>query len=76
VTKQEFLRELADVLNEDPADVTDGKEVNALDGWDSAGLLGVIAMLDSELDLQVDVDRLRGCKTVGDLVALAGDKLQ
>ena len=76
MTKQEFLRELADVLNEDPADVTDGKEVNALDGWDSAGLLGVIAMLDSELDLQVDVDRLRGCKTVGDLVALAGDKLQ
>ena len=75
MTKQELIQQLADVLNEDPSAVQLDTDLESLAGWDSAGLLGVIAMLDDELRVTIDVDRLRQCKTVADLVALAGDKV-
>jgi acyl carrier protein len=76
MTKQEFVRQLAEVLNENPAQVTPETVLEQLAGWDSTGMLGVMAMLDGELQVEIDVDRLRQCKTVQDLVALAGKKIQ
>ncbi|MCY2930927.1 MAG: acyl carrier protein [Planctomycetota bacterium] len=72
MTKQEFVEELATILNEDAAKLTPGAEL----GWDSTGLLGVISLLDGELEMQLDVDRLRECKTVQDLLTMVGDKLE
>lgn len=76
MTKEEFLEELAAALNEDPQGVTAQTEVASLEGWDSTGLLGVIALLDGELGVQVDVTRLRDCKTVQDLIDLTGETLK
>jgi acyl carrier protein len=75
MTKPEFLEELATILNEDEEDVKLETELESLTGWDSVGLLGVIAMLDGDLGVAIDVDKLRECNTVQDLVNLAGDKL-
>lgn len=75
MTKDEFLQEIADALNEDAADLRPDTEVESLDGWDSTGLLGLIATLDGSLDIQVDVDQLRECRTIQDLVGLAAEKL-
>ena len=76
MTKEEFLEELAAALNEEPEGVSPGTEMASLDGWDSTGLLGVIALLDGELGVQVDVTRLRDCKTVQDLIDLTGETLE
>ena len=75
MTKPEFLEELSAILNEDIDDVTPEAELESLTGWDSVGLLGVIAMLDGDLGVAIDVDKLRECSTVQDLITLAGDKL-
>ena len=75
MTKIEFLEELAIILNEDVESVKLETELELLTGWDSVGLLGVIALMDGDLGATVDVDKLRECNTVQDLVDLAGDKL-
>lgn len=74
MTKQEFTEEVALVLNEASGSLSPNTEIESLDGWDSAGLLGIIALLD-DLGIQINVDRLRQCKTIGDLIDVAAAKL-
>ena len=76
MTKTEFLEELATILNEEPESINPETEVDSLAGWDSTGLLGLIALLDGDLGVSIDVDKLRECKTIQDLIGLAGDKLE
>ena len=75
MTKAEFIEELELVLNEDEGALTEATVIEEIAGWDSTGLLGVIALLDGELDVSANVDKLRECVTIGDLVALTGDTL-
>lgn len=75
MTKQEFLEQLASSLNEDPSEIKPDTEVESLAGWDSTGLLGVIATLDGT-GTQVNVDLLRSCRTIGDIIELAKDNLE
>jgi acyl carrier protein len=42
-----------------------------LDGWDSLGMLSVIAMLDAQ-GIKVDLQRLQIISTVADLINLCG----
>lgn len=76
MTKQEFMTELAMALNESPTSVASGVSLESLTGWDSVGVLGVMAMMEGSLGVQVEPDALRGCQTVDDLVKLAGDKVE
>ncbi len=75
MTRSEFMVEIAGVLNEDPAAITPETALASLEGWDSTGLLGVIAVLDGSLQVQVDVEKLRGCQTMADLIHLVEDRL-
>ncbi len=75
MNKAAFLEEVALILEEDPSEVEEGTELITLAGWDSTGLLGLIAFLSGEVEVQVDVDNLRACKTIGDIVLLAESKL-
>ena len=75
MTKQEFLEELTAVLNEDPEKITPERKMESLEGWDSTGMLGVVSLLDGVLGAALDVDRLRECKTVRDIMGLVEDKL-
>lgn len=42
-----------------------------LDGWDSLGVLSIIAMLD-ELDIKVDLQELQRIKSVYEFIRLCG----
>jgi acyl carrier protein len=74
MTKDEFVEELTAILNEDGA-LSAETVLDDLEGWDSTGVLGVIALLD-EIGANVGVDDLRACKTIGDLILLTGDKVK
>jgi acyl carrier protein len=76
MTKAEFIEELELILNEEEGALTEATNIEEIPGWDSTGLLGVIALLDGELDVSANVDKLRGCVTIGDLVALTDGKLE
>jgi hypothetical protein len=69
MTKAEFIEELEMILNEDVNSVSESSVLAEIACYDSTGMLGVIALLD-EIGAKVDVDAIRSCKTVGDLMAL------
>ncbi len=75
MTKAEFLEELEMILNEDANSLAPETVISQVQGWDSIGILGVIAFLDGELGVPVNVEAIRGCKTLCDIIALAGDKV-
>lgn len=75
MTKTEFFEELELILNEDEGSMTPETMISDIPGWDSTGLLGVIALLDGDLGISADVAKLRDCTTISDLIAIVGDKL-
>jgi acyl carrier protein len=75
MTRAEFLRELEGVL-ELPAETLQGdEEMGELEGWDSLGLMSFIAMADSKLGVSPPAEQIAQAKTVGDLMALLGDRV-
>ena len=72
VSRQEFIEQLAVVLEEDPGDVNDQTKLADLEGWDSVGHLSVIACIDELFQKPVNVDQLRECETIGDIAERFG----
>lgn len=70
-TNHEFVRRLAEALNEDESSVAESTMLTDLQGWDSVGQLSAIALIDECFNRRVSVDALRKCQSVGDLLALA-----
>ncbi len=71
MTKQEYIGELEFVLETDSGELNEETQLNGLPGWDSTGQLGLVALLD-EMGVQASVVQIRDCKTVSDLIRLAG----
>lgn len=72
MTLDDFIEELAGILDEDPDGMQPDTPLSQVAGWTSTGALGYMAFVDSELGVQVEVEQLRECRTVGDLARLAG----
>lgn len=70
VSRQEFVGRLAEALNEDAAAVELSTVLDDLEGWDSVGQLSAIALIDECFNRRVNVDELRKCVSVADLLAL------
>ena len=66
----EFVRRLADALNEDQGSIQDATVLADLEGWDSVGQLAVIALVDECFNRRINVDALRNCQRVADLLQL------
>jgi acyl carrier protein len=75
-TNNEFVRRLAEALNEDEATVQETTVLADLEGWDSVGQLSVIALIDECFNQRINVDALRKCQRVGDLLQLINGKAQ
>jgi acyl carrier protein len=75
MSKQEFLRDLAELLNEPQDQLRPDLELDGLPGWDSTGIMSVVSLLADVLGAAPDVSRLRACRSVGDIVALTEGKL-
>lgn len=76
MTQSEFLEELALALNEDVENITLDVALETYEGWDSTGVLGVVALLDGLLDYPLEVERLQECRTIKDLVGIIDCMLQ
>lgn len=72
----DFVRRLAEALNEDTAQLQEGTALADLEGWDSVGQLAVIALVDECFNQRINVDALRKCQHVGDLLQLINGKPQ
>jgi acyl carrier protein len=75
-TNNDFVRRLAEALNEDTSQLEEGTVLADLEGWDSVGQLAVIALVDECFNQRINVDALRKCQQVGDLLQLINGKAQ
>lgn len=74
MTKDEFIAELANVLQVEEGVLEPSTELKQFEGWDSTAVINLIVLLD-ENGAEVDEEKVPECKTVQDVLDLAGDAL-
>lgn len=74
MTKDEFIAELANVLQVEEGVLEPSTELKQFEGWDSTAVINLIVLLD-ENGAEVDEEKVPECKTVQDVLDLAGDSL-
>ncbi len=73
--KAEFIEELAGVLMTEADKLRPEVELTSFEAWDSTAVLNLVVLLD-EQGVKVDEEKIPDCKTVKDLMDLAGDTLE
>jgi acyl carrier protein len=68
--KKQLLAQLEEALRESPGSVKETDRLKDLAGWDSIGALSVIALVDEQYGVTLDVSKLWACETVGSLIEL------
>jgi acyl carrier protein len=76
MTRTEFIADLAAVLNERPEKIRPGAKMESFEGWDSTAVLGVIALLEGSVGVEVQPEQVAECKTVQDVINLCQGKLE
>ena len=74
MTKDEFIAELANVIQVEEGVLQPSTELKQFEGWDSTAVINLIVLLD-ENGAEVDEEKVPECKTVQDVLDLAGDAL-
>lgn len=73
--REDFLREMDELLELDPGTLKGGEALADLDAWDSLAVISFIALTDEKLDTVIDGESLAKAATVQDLLDLLGDRL-
>lgn len=76
MTKTQFIEKLGAEIAVSPDELGDAAVLKSFATWDSMGQMAVVAMIDTELDLELPAGSLQNCSTVGDMVALVAGKLE
>jgi acyl carrier protein len=74
MTKAEFIKEMAGVLMVEPDVLKPDTELSQFEAWDSTAVVNLLVLLD-EQGVKVDEEKIPDCKTVQDVLDLAGDTL-
>lgn len=75
MTKQEFLLEMDELVEEAAGTLNGPEDLRDLEGWSSLTVMGFIAMVDEKFGMSVQPNRIAEAETVDDLAALLGDKI-
>ena len=70
--KENFLAELAEILEEDVVNESD--VLSEFEAWDSLSILGIIAYASENLSITLNNKEIRDCGTVSDLIKLIESK--
>ena len=73
MTRKDGLALLESALNEVPGSIDEGTELESLAGWDSVGMLSVMALIDANVGVILPPDRIARSVTAGDLLNLVDD---
>lgn len=76
MTKQEFLLQLDELLEEDPGTLTGEESLEELETWESLTVMEFLALVDETFDVVLEPKEIAACETVNDLVALVADHLE
>jgi acyl carrier protein len=76
MTKKQFFQLLDELLELEPNTIHAGQKLAELPKWDSLAIIGLIALLDEHFGISVPAVKINECRTVDDVAALAGDRIQ
>ena len=62
---QNFIEKFAEAIDVDANELTAETEFRNLDEWNSVAYISVIAMMDEEYDIQIEMPTFKTLKTVG-----------
>lgn len=62
---QEFIEKFAEAIDVEASELTADTEFRNLDEWDSVAYISVIAMMDEEYDIQIEMSQFKQLKTLG-----------
>ena len=62
---KEFIEKFAEAIDVEASKLTVETEFRTLDEWDSVAYLSVIAMMDEEYDIQIEMFQFKQLKTLG-----------
>jgi acyl carrier protein len=70
MSKEEFVRELEQILEKKTGSLQGHELLEDLEEWDSLAMMSLMAMVDEKAGIQIAARQLAGCKNVNDLYAL------
>ena len=62
---QKFIEKFAEAIDVEASELTAETEFRNLDEWDSVAYISVIAMLDEEYGIQIEMPTFKTLKTLG-----------
>ena len=71
MNRQEFLRQLDEILGLKAGTLRGDEKLEDLKNWDSTALISLIVVAEANNNLQIAPDQVVGCSTVADLLRLA-----
>ncbi len=72
MNKTEFINQIADILEIEPLNLSGAEVLEEIGNWDSLSIISFVAMVDTELKIIVDPEKLKNAKTINDLIELVG----
>jgi acyl carrier protein len=71
--RDEFIREFAEMLDVDPATLTEDTDMETLENWDSVGYLSAMVLIDEKVGVAISPDVISNAKSFGAILgALQG----
>lgn len=64
-----FIEKFTEAIDTDAAKLNENTEFRTLDEWDSLAYLSVIAMLDEEYEIQIEMADFKKLTTIGAIVS-------
>lgn len=71
MNRQEFLKQLDEILGLKPGTLRGDEKLEDLKNWDSTALISLIVVAESNNNVPIAPDQVVGCSTVADLLRLA-----
>jgi len=73
INKAEAFAIIAESFNEDVSNIAEGVPREQLEGWDSMGILLLMAEFDEKFNITIPEDRLEKLLTIDDILQLLAD---
>lgn len=70
MSREELLKKIINVCDFENENIIEATELEALDDWDSLALINIISLFKKELNIILDVSKLKRCKTFSDILDL------
>lgn len=64
---QDFIEKFAEAIDVEATELTVDTEFRNLEDWDSVAYISVIAMMDEEYDIQIEMPVFKTLKTLGEI---------